>query len=57
MDERFNKEDAALMREILNEMFEAIPKSKRMNYLGHPNDALLFVSDAERAATRERRSD
>jgi len=35
---------------VPDELFEAIPKSKRFNYLGHLNDICLFVEAAKRAA-------
>jgi hypothetical protein len=44
------KKEAKAVLEILNEMFEAIPKSKRMNYIGHLNDVCLFVEAVGRSA-------
>lgn len=45
----FTLERAKEIREIVEEMFEAIPKSKRLGYLGHLNDVLLFVDAAAQA--------
>lgn len=50
---RFSKEEAQATREAVEEMFEAIPKSKRLNYLGHLNDTLLFLTAAANAAPSE----
>jgi hypothetical protein len=41
------------MRKVVEEMFEAIPKSKCLGYLGYLNDVLLFIGAAERAAPSE----
>ena len=49
----FTKQEASRTREAVDEMFEAIPKSKRMGYMGHLNDILLFLSAAEKAAPDE----
>lgn len=40
-------EEAKNVRAALDEMFDAIPKSKRLQYLGCLNDVLLFVSAIE----------
>jgi hypothetical protein len=34
-------------------MFEALPKSRRMEFLGHLNDVLLFVEAAKKNAPNE----
>ena len=34
----FTKQEASCTREAVDEMFEAIPKSRRMEYIGHLND-------------------
>lgn len=47
------KQNAANCYEALNEMFEAIPKSKRMNYLGHWNDLSLFLESAKQKLPSE----
>lgn len=42
------KENATDCLEALTEMFNAIPKSKRFNYLGHLNDLSLFLERAQK---------
>lgn len=49
----FTKGEASRTKEAVNELFEAIPKSKRFNYLGHLNDILLFLGAAEAVASEE----
>ena len=46
----FTKEEAREVTKIVEELFEAIPKGKKMGYIGHLNDVLLFLSAAEKAA-------
>lgn len=50
MSDRFTKEEAQNALDAVNEMFEAIPKSKRLNFLGHFNDICLFVEVAKTVA-------
>jgi hypothetical protein len=50
---QFTKEEAAATLDTTNDMFEAIPKSRRMEYLGHLNDICLFIEAAARAAPAE----
>ncbi len=47
---QFTKEEAKATKEALDELFEAIPKSKRIGYIGHLNDIALFIEAASRAA-------
>ena len=42
----FTKQEGQRVYEILNEMFEGLPKSRRMDYLGHLNDIGLFIHAA-----------
>lgn len=49
----FTKQEVGHVKEAVDEMFEAIPKSKRMGYIGHLNDIFLFLSAAEKAALDE----
>lgn len=49
----FTKQEATQTEEAVEEMFEAIPKGRRFNYLGHLNDILLFVAAAKEAAPNE----
>ncbi len=51
----FTKTKAKATKDAVNEMFEAIPKSKRMTFIGHLNDVFLFLEAAERAAPAEER--
>ena len=46
----FTKEEAEETAKAVTELMEAIPKSKRYNYLGHYNDIMLFLSAAAAAA-------
>ncbi len=46
----FTKQEAQRTRKAVNELFEALPKSKRFNYVGHLNDIFLFLSAAKKAA-------
>lgn len=50
----FTKEEAANVIEAVEQMFkEGIPKSKRLNFVGHLNDICLFLNAAKRAAPYE----
>lgn len=49
----FTKVEGERVYEILNEMFEGIAKTRRMEYLGHLNDIGLFISAAIRAAPQK----
>lgn len=49
----FTKEEAIETEKAVDELFKAIPKRKRLNYLGHLNDILLFVAAAREAAPDE----
>lgn len=49
----FTKEEAESTREAVNETFEALPKSKKREFLGHLNDVLLFLRAAKNAAPHE----
>ena len=46
----FTKQEARRTKESVNELFEALPKSKRFNYVGHLNDIFLFLAAAKKAA-------
>ncbi len=46
----FTKEEAQRVADAVEELFEAIPKSRRMEYLGHLNDVLLFLGAAAKEA-------
>lgn len=49
----FTKWEAKRIREAVEDMFEGIPKTRRMGYIGHLNDILLFISAAEKVAPDE----
>jgi hypothetical protein len=53
MQGEFTKEEAQSVKEAVDEMFKALPKSKQMNFLGHLNDIFLFLGAAEREAPTE----
>jgi hypothetical protein len=46
----FTKEEARLTAEAFREVFNALPKSKLPNFIGHANDIYLFLAAAEKAA-------
>jgi len=52
---QFTKEEAANVTEAVDEMFKGLPKSRQMNYLGHLNTILLFLSAAKKAAPPEKK--
>lgn len=37
-------DDPKAATDAANEMFEAIPKSKRMEFIGHLNEVLVYIS-------------
>ena len=47
------KENAKACNEAVEEMFEAIPKSRRMAYIGRLNTILLFLESAQRELPSE----
>lgn len=50
----FTKEEATQVLGVVNDLFEGIPKTKRMDYLGHLNDICLFLEAAKGAAPTEK---
>lgn len=50
---QFTKEESKETQKAVEEMFEAIPRSKRMGFLGHLNGISLFISAAQVAAPTE----
>lgn len=50
---KFTKQEGARTLEAVNELFAALPKSKRYNYLNHLNDICLFLEAAQRIAPDE----
>jgi hypothetical protein len=53
----FTKEEAAETEKAVNEMFEGIPKARRMSFIGHLNDVLLFLKAAKNAAPSEQKKE
>lgn len=49
----FTKQEAEETRTAIQEMWEALTKNKRMEFLGHLNDVLLFLSAAAKHAPDE----
>jgi Asp-tRNA(Asn)/Glu-tRNA(Gln) amidotransferase C subunit len=50
---QFTKEEAEQTKKAVEEMFNAIPKSRRMEYVGHLNDIFLFIEAAQKVAPSE----
>lgn len=50
---QFTKEEAKETADAVKEVFEALPKKKQMEFIGHVNDIYLFLRAAERAAPSE----
>ena len=50
---QFTKEEARETATAVTEMFNALPKGQRGQFLGHLNDIALFLSAAERATPAE----
>jgi hypothetical protein len=49
----FTKEETLRVREVVDEMFNAIPKTKRTGYIGHLNDIYLYLEAAGKVAPAE----
>ena len=49
----FTKEEAKETAKAFGEVFDALPKRKMAEFLGHANDIYLFLSAAERNAPSE----
>ena len=52
----FTKEEGWETKAAVEDMFKAIPKTTRGNYIGHLNDILLFITAAIYAAPSEKES-
>lgn len=50
----FTKEEALETREAFREVFAALSKKNRMDFIGHANDIDLFLSAAEIAAPNQK---
>lgn len=47
---KFCKAEAKHVTEGMNEVLKALPRAKKMEFLGHFNDLFLFLAAAEKAA-------
>lgn len=52
----FTKEEATETLKAIDEVFKALPKSKKAEFFGHLNDISLFIEAAKRAAPAEKKS-
>jgi hypothetical protein len=50
---QFTKQEADQTKQSVEELFDALPKSKRIGFLGHLNDILLFLDAAKSKAPNE----
>jgi hypothetical protein len=50
---QFTKQEADQTKSAIEELFDALPKSKRMGFIGHLNDILLFLNAAKSKAPDE----
>ena len=46
----FTRAEAMETEEAFKEVFEALPKRKQMEFIGHANDIYIFLAAAKRAA-------
>ena len=44
----FTVDEVRSVREALNEVMEAMPKKKSLDFIGHFNDVFCFLNSAER---------
>ena len=50
---QFTRQEARNAREAVQEILDALPKTKKLAFLGHFNDLFLFLDAAEKAAPDE----
>lgn len=50
---QLTKEEAQATIEAADEMFKGLPKTKRLDYIGHLNDIMLFLEAAKKVAPPE----
>lgn len=50
---KFSKEEAEAAIEAVTEVFDSMPKKKKIEFLGHANDIFLFLEAAKREAPSE----
>jgi len=51
----FTKEEAQATEDALKEVFEALPKRRRMEFIGHVNDIYLFLAACKRECPSEKK--
>lgn len=54
---RFTKQEAEETSVSVEELFGAIPKTRRLECIGHLNNILLFLSAAKKAAPDEEKEE
>lgn len=52
---KFTKEEVVEVRKSFREIFTALSKPKKMEFLGHANDVYLFLSAVEKVAPNEKK--
>jgi hypothetical protein len=50
---QFTKQEADSIKAAVDEIFDALPRKKRLDFLGDLNDILLFIHAAREAAPNE----
>ncbi len=55
-DDRFTKDEGKNAKWALGEMYDAIPKKKQLDFIGHLNDIALFIEAAIRHAPEKKRA-
>jgi hypothetical protein len=50
----FTKEEAKATEEAFKEVFDALPKRKQMEFIGHANDIYLFLAACQRECPSEK---
>lgn len=51
---QFTKQEAQATIEAVDDMFKGLPKTRRMEYIGHLNDIMLFLAAAKSNAPDEK---
>ena len=49
----FTKEEAKQTEKAFTEVFDALPKRKQIDFLGHANDIYLFLAACQRKCPNE----
>lgn len=50
----FTKEEATETEEAFKEVFDALPKRRRLEFLGHANGIYLFLAAAKKKTPKEK---